>query len=213
MLKNLVYKELRLTVHPTMWLFLLLTALLLIPNYPYYIAFFYMCLAAYFTFLSAREERDLYFTALLPVEKRDMVRARVLVLCLFELLALLLSLPFALLSLRINHGNAAGIDINFAFYGLVFLMFGGFHLCFLPAFYRTAHKLGRPLVLAGSFILLYIAAAEAAAEYIPSPLAAWLDAPANSGQLPLLFAGFALWAGLTWLACRMSIKRFERVDL
>ena len=213
MMKKLIYKELRLTVHPTMWLFLLLTAMLLIPSYPYYVAFFYMCLAAYFTFLSAREERDVYFTAMLPVTKADMVKARVLVLCLFELLALLVSLPFALLSLRLNHGNAAGIDINFAFYGLVFLMFGGFHLCFLPCYYKTGHKLGWPLVWGGSFIFGYIFVAEAVAQYIPSPLGAWLDAPANPTQLPLLFAGGLLYAVLTWLACRLSIKRCERVDL
>ena len=59
----------------------------------------------------------------------------------------------------------------------------------------------------------YIFAAEAMAEYIPSPLAAWLDAPANPAQLPLLFGGMGLYALLTWLACRVSIKRFERVDL
>ena len=213
MLKNLICKELRLTVHPTMWLFPLLTAMLLIPAYPYYVAFFYMCLATYFTFLSAREERDVYFTAMLPVTKADTVKARVLVLCLFELLALLVSLPFAFLSLRINAGNAAGIDINFAFYGLVFLMFGGFHLCFLPCYYKTGHKLGKPLFFGGTFIFGYIFAAEAMAEYIPSPLAAWLDAPANPSQLPLLFGGMGLYALLTWLACRASIKRFERVDL
>lgn len=213
MLKNLVYKELRLTVHPTMWIFLLLTSMLLIPSYPYYVAFFYMCLATYFTFLSAREERDVYFTAMLPVTKAAMVKARVLVICLFEGLALLLSLPFAWLSLRLNHGNAAGIDINFAFYGLVLLMFGGFHLCFLPCYYKTGHKLGKPLFFGGTFIFGYIVVAEALAQYIPSPLSAWLDAPANPSQLPLLFGGAALYGGLTWLACRLSIKRFERVDL
>jgi len=213
MLKNLICKELRLTVHPTMWLFPLLTAMLLIPAYPYYVAFFYMCLAAYFTFLSAREERDVYFTAMLPVTKADTVKARVLVLCLFEGLSLLMSLPFALLSLRINHGNAAGIDINFAFYGLVFLMFGGFHLCFLPCYYKTGHKLGKPLIFGGTFVFGYIFTVEALAQYIPSALSAYLDAPANPAQLPLLFIGAALYGGLTWIACRLSIKRFERVDL
>ena len=213
MLKNLICKELRLTVHPTMWLFPLLSAMLLIPAFPYYVAFFYMCLAAYFTFLSAREERDVYFTAMLPVTKADTVKARILELCLFEGLSLLMSLPFALLSLRINHGNAAGIDINFAFYGLVFLMFGGFHLCFLPCYYKTGHKLGKPLIFGGTFIFGYIFTVEALAQYIPSALSAYLDAPANPAQLPLLFTGAALYGGLTWLACRLSIKRFERVDL
>ena len=39
-MKNLLYKEFRLAIHPTVYIFFLLTALLLVPSYPYYVSFF-----------------------------------------------------------------------------------------------------------------------------------------------------------------------------
>ena len=43
-MKHLLYKEWRLAMHPTALLFLPLSAMLLIPNYPYYVIFFYTSL-------------------------------------------------------------------------------------------------------------------------------------------------------------------------
>lgn len=217
-MKHLLYKEFRLSLHPTMYLFLLLAALLVIPSYPYYIAFMYICLGVFFTFLSGRESNDLFYTAMLPVRKRDVVTARALVIGIFELGMILISLPFAWLSLRISPTghNAAGIDLNAAFYGLVFLMLGGFNLCFLPEFYRTGRKLTKPLIYGGGFVFLYIFAAEAAAQYIPSPVRDYLDTTdpaAFVSHLPVLLGGIALWAGLTTLAWYLSARRFERLDL
>ena len=74
-MKNLLYKELRLSLHPTMYLFLAMPAMLLIPSYPYYVAFMYTCLAVYFTFLFAREQNDIFYTAMLPIRKTDVVKA------------------------------------------------------------------------------------------------------------------------------------------
>ena len=99
-MKHLLYKEFKLALHPTMYLFLGLTALLIIPSYPYYVAFMYLCLGVYFTFLQGRETNDLFFTAMLPVRKKDVVTARVGVICLFQLAAVLVSLPFARLSVK-----------------------------------------------------------------------------------------------------------------
>ena len=56
---NLLRKELRLAVHPTSWIFLGLSLMLLIPSYPYYVAFFYTGLGIFFTCLSARENQDI----------------------------------------------------------------------------------------------------------------------------------------------------------
>lgn len=216
-MKHLLYKEFKLAMHPTMYIFLLLSIMVLIPSYPYYVAFMYICLGMYFTFLQGRETNDLFFTATLPVRKKDVVTARVRVVCLFQLAMVLVSLPFAVLSVHINPmgHNAAGIEPNTAFYGLVFVMFGGFNLCFLPAFYKTGRKVGKPLLFGGTFVFLYIAAAEAAAQYIPSPVSQYLDqpGPAFAAQWPVLLAGLALWAGFTGWAQRVSVSRFERLDL
>ena len=57
-MKNLLRKELVLALHPTAPLFLALSAMLLIPNYPYLVAFFYTGLGVFFTCLNGRENDD-----------------------------------------------------------------------------------------------------------------------------------------------------------
>ena len=213
-MKNLIIKEFRLAVHPTMWLFLLFSFMLLIPSYPYYVGFLYGCLAIFFTFQNGRESRDIFYTALLPIRKRDAVTARFASVMLFELAQILVSVPIALLSRRINPaGNAAGIEANVAFYGLVFLMFGGYHLAFFPAFYRDAHSLTRSMLGGFSFVILYILVAESLAQYIPGPISDYLDRGSAAAQLPVLIAGILLWLGASAWAWSISCRRFERVDL
>lgn len=215
-MKNLLYKELRLSLHPTMYLFLAMPLLMLAPNYPYYVVFMYTCLAIYFTFLIGREQNDIFYTAMLPIRKTDVVKGRFCSVVLFELLSFLISIPFALLSVKINPNgyNAAGIDPNLAFYGFAFIMVGVFNLIFMPEFYRTARKLFRPTLFSAIFIFAYIAAAETAAQYYPSPVSEFLDRPGIfSEHLPILAAGIIIYAVLTFLAYKISARRFEKVDL
>ena len=94
-MKNLMRKELVLAMHPASVLFLLLSAMLLIPNYPYYVICFYTCLGTFFICLTGRENRDIEFTALLPVRKTDLVRARVFTVMLMQLAQLVIAVPFA----------------------------------------------------------------------------------------------------------------------
>ena len=94
-MKNLMRKELVLAMHPASVLFLLLSAMLLIPNYPYYVMCFYTCLGTFFICLTGRENRDIEFTALLPVRKTDLVRARVFTVMLMQLAQLVIAVPFA----------------------------------------------------------------------------------------------------------------------
>ena len=73
---KLLKKELTLFTHPTSWMFLAFGAMMLIPSYPMYIPLFWATLGLFYACLSARENNDLYYTLLLPVRKRDAVRAR-----------------------------------------------------------------------------------------------------------------------------------------
>ncbi len=57
-MKNLLYKEFRLASHPAAFLFLGLAAMMMIPNYPLTVTFFYPCLGAFFICLNGRENRD-----------------------------------------------------------------------------------------------------------------------------------------------------------
>lgn len=66
-MKTLFYKQLRLVCHPMTPVFCLFGILVMIPNYPYTVIFFYVALGLFFSFLNMREQKDLYYTALLPV--------------------------------------------------------------------------------------------------------------------------------------------------
>ena len=67
---TLLHKEILLVAHPTSIVFALLGCLVLVPAYPYSVIFMFGCLAAYITFLNARETNDVWYTAVLPVTKR-----------------------------------------------------------------------------------------------------------------------------------------------
>ncbi len=215
-MKKLLYKELRLSVHPTMYIFLAMPLMMLIPNYPYYIIFMYTCLAVYLTFLIGREQNDIFYTATLPIKKTDVVKGRVATVALFELASVLISVPFSVISVKINPsgGNAAGIEPNLAFYGLVLVMMGGFNLIFTTEFYRTGYKLFRPMIFSAIFIFVYIGAAETMAQFWNSPISEFLDrAGIFAEHLPILAAGIIIYAVMTFCAYKISAKRFEKVDL
>lgn len=132
-------KDLRLAAHPMMYVFAFFGAMLLIPSYPYTVAFFYGLLGIFFTFLNGRENKDVYYCAVLPVTKREQVRARTWMVVAVELTELVLAVPFAILSVHITPTErTCGLEANVALFGAVLLIFGVFNAVFLPAFYKTA---------------------------------------------------------------------------
>ena len=64
---NLLRKELRLAAHPSLYMFMAMGALVLIPAYPYGVVFFFGGLGVFQTVMFGRETRDVFYTALLPV--------------------------------------------------------------------------------------------------------------------------------------------------
>lgn len=217
-MKALLYKELKLALHPTTYLFMAIGAMLMIPSYPYYVAFVYTCLGIFFIFLNARENKDVFYTVSLPVRKSDAVRSRVATVAVIELLQLLIGVPFAIIGARINPnptGNQAGIEANAAFFGLVLIMYAVFNAIYLPAFFKTAQKVGMPLVFASIALTIYVVAAEVVVQMVPI-LKTHLDThdPAMAVyQVPLLIAGMLIFAVSLWLTCRRSVANFEKVDL
>ncbi len=217
-MKNLMYKEIKLALPLTSYIFLAFCTMLLIPSYPYYVAFFYTCLSIFFIFQMGREAKDTYYTAMLPVRKRDVVKARCLTIAAVELVQIIISVPFAILTNKINPAgsNQAGIEANVAFFGLVFVMFAVFNSIMIPKFYKDAYSIGASAVVSFTAVFVYIAVAETIAAYIPSPVRTFLDTndPAMMlPHLPVLFGGIVIWALDMVLVYKCSAKRFEKVDL
>lgn len=172
------------------------------------------CLAAYITFLNARETNDVWYTAVLPVTKRESVLGKCLLVVFFQLFQLLFSIPFAILrsALKIAN-NPVGLDATVAWYGFGLILYAVFDFVFLTAFYKNAYQIGKSFVLAAIPMIFLMVATESTA-YIPALV--WMDSCQPEHllmQLPILLIGILCYALLVPLAYRISAKHFEKVDL
>ena len=215
-MKNLLKKELKLALHPTALLFLALSSMLMIPNYPYLVAFFYTGLGVFFTCLLGRENDDIGYTLLLPVSKRDVVRARFTVVIALQLLQMLLAVPFAVLrQALIPEGNLAGLDANTALFGFAFVLYGGFNLIFFSTYYKDVRRVGTSFILSSVWVFLWIGVVEACTHILPF-MRACIDTP-DPMHLPekliILVAGAVLYALLVTVAYRRAATYFEKQDL
>ena len=213
---TLLKKELRLALHPTAPIFLLLSSMLLIPNYPYLVIFFYTGLAVFFTCMTGRENHDVDYTMLLPVAKRDVVRARMLMVVLLDMAQLLVAIPCAMLRQAIlPEPNAAGMDANVALFAFALVQMGVFNAVFFRLYYRDVKKVGVSFIWSTVGVFLFICVAEAATYAVPF-VRDVLDTPdpAHLGaKLLVLLAGAAVFALCTGLTCRRAQRTFEAQDL
>ena len=214
-MKTLLYKQLRLACHPMTPVFCLSGIMLLIPNYPYSVAFFYVTLGLFFTFLNMREQKDIYYSALLPLRKRDTVRAAVAFTVLVELLSVVITALFCLLSAKLQPGkdNAVGMDANLMLLGAGFVLYGVFNLVFFICLYRSGYKVGAAYLKANLALWPMMLLAEALPHFPSLMWLNWVDVRANLRQIPILLFGIAVFAVLTILAYRRSARLYERVDL
>jgi hypothetical protein len=212
----LLYKEFRLAIHPLFGLVSLFGLLLLIPHWPYPFAMMYIF---YITvpnaFVAAKAQNDLGFTVMLPVRKRDVVGARVVSFATLEVLNVLVAALVVAVKLVLHAPGNFLMDANLAFLGATLAMYGLFNLVFFPMFYRTAYKLGIPLLVASFVAAVFAFSIEAISAVVPGA-SRWLDGSAPDDlvrQLPILAAGILAFAALTGLASTTAGKRFERLDL
>ncbi len=215
-MKKLLWKEFSLAMHPTAIIFLSLSAMLIIPNYPYYVTFFYTGLAVFFTCLTGRENHDIAFSMSLPVRKRDIVKARFAFVMLIQLLQVLLSIPFAALRQSFDMpGNQVGMDANIAFFGLSFGMLGLFNLVFFRVYYKDVNKVGKAFVWSSATIAVYMILAETSAHVVPfvRDCLDTKDPDYLIYKLYVLAAGMLLYGLLTVVAYGKAVRSFEKLDL
>lgn len=212
----LLRKEFRLSVHPTSLLFLGLSAMLMIPNYPYLVVFFYTALGIFFTCLTGRENQDVVYTMLLPVSKRDAIRARILLAALLEAAQTLCCIPFiALRQWLMPAPNLAGLDANVALLGFGLAVMGVFNRSFFGVYCRNVKHVGRAFITGSTAMFLCICVVETSAHTVP-----WvrdvLDTP-DPQHMPVkvcvLGLGMAVWLLLTARTLHCGAKGFAMQDL
>jgi hypothetical protein len=230
-MKNLLYKELKLAIHPMVWFFSLFGLMIFIPNYPNCVFVIYTMVAFIFLFQGARENKDIFYSVLLPIKKRDIVKARFYSIASFELLSIAVAAiagvctyfmgygPMGKQIGSMTDGGGIGIPPTFAFFGFVFLSFAIFNSIFLNIHYSKGFKMLVPMIVASFFGVLPVLAAEVMASMSNTPLeniSYQLDvisADTLLCQLIVLFSGIAIYVGSFLLTYFNSAKKFEKTDL
>ena len=146
-MKALVYKELKLAMHPICYLFICIFPLMiLIPSYPIAIGFIYVLTCYPILFLGAnkgQQSNDLLYSTLLPVRKKDIVMARIITVALmqFSFIAIMSCLyPLALyINKVIPDSEIPGIGLN-GYVSILAIAIIGFaiaDLIFFPIYYKN----------------------------------------------------------------------------
>ena len=213
-MKNLLFKEFKLSISSGFFLMMLFGALIMIPNWLYFIALMYtLFIMMPNIFISAKAQNDIGFSVMLPVSKSDVVKARVVSVVIMQLLPIIAAAVFAVLNIMLYKGSNFFMNPNVAFFGLVFVMYAIFNIVFFPWFYKSAYKVAGPAIWANIAAILFMAAVELTNVFVPS-VKAYLGGIENmAAQLPVLIGGILIYALSAFASFKISAKRFEKVDI
>jgi len=214
-MNKLLYKELKLNIHPLFYLATLLGGLILIPGWLYFIALMYVFFITITNVMSnAKSQNDFSYCSMLPIRRKDMVKARIMSIHIIQLLHIAVAIVFALINKQLYRANLF-MEPNAAFFGLVFIMYGIFNIIFFPMFYKTGHKIGLPAIFSITATVLYAGAVEMGVLLIPK-LNYALDYPAPETliwKLATLAVGIVFYIVTGILSYKLSAKRFEKLGL
>lgn len=211
-MKNLVYKELSLSINKFLFILpLLLAALMLIPNWIFSIVlmyFFWISVSQIYGAYLA--QNDYSFTAMLPVTKKDIAVSKSITLFIMEGIHYFLAVIFAIIHNQIYGTFNFFMELNVGFFGLMLLMLGIFNVIFLPLYFKTAYFFGKPVVIGVIVTLIYAVLLETGNMLLPE-VRNILASPDMVIQGVLFISTGLVGILLSYLAVRLSVKNYENI--
>ena len=233
-MKALIYKELKLAMHPICYLFVALFPLMiLIPSYPLGIGFIYILSCYPVLFLGAnkgQQSNDLLYSTLLPVRKKDIVMARIITVLFMQAAYMLISSALYPASLAINAEIARqteaaraagqnvsdvtvpGLGLNSYVLLLAFAIVGYAiaDLIFFPIYYKHGKSIVMSTLLTILGFVAYIGIFTIGLPYVPG--LEIMNQLHIGIQFICLGAAIGLSALVHCLVYKISSKRLEKVD-
>ena len=226
-MKALIYKELKLAMHPICYVFIVLFPFMfLIPSYPLGIGFIYVLTCYPILFLGAnkgQQSNDLLYSTLLPVRKKDIVMARILTVIFMQVTFILVMTALYPVARIINNAIAQsaenpseymipglGLDSYVLLVAIALIGYAIADIIFFPIYYKH----GKSIVMSTLFTILgfvvYIGVFTIGLPFIPG-----LDILNNLHlgiQFAILGAAILISFGLHVVVYKVSSKRLEMVD-
>jgi len=215
---NLMLKDLKLGVNP--WFFampFMMGALMLVPDWLYLIVpMYFFWITVPNIFAQYRAQNDLLFTSMMPVTKPDMVKARIFVIVILELMHIGAAMIYGLFTIRLY----PDLDYHFfaphlGFWGLCFIMMAIYNLFLFPMFYKTAYKYGPAQLSAIAAAMVFAFAAQwtgLQSTYLSDRFNG-SGSSHTAFQIAILAAGIVIFMAFTWIAYRISVRRFRQVEI
>ncbi|MBU1019888.1 MAG: ABC-2 transporter permease [Firmicutes bacterium] len=209
-MKNLIYKELTLSINKFFYLLpILLAALLFIPQWIFMIVFMYFFWLSVPQIYSAYlAQQDYEFTTVLPIKKADIALSKGYTLIILEMYHLIFVVIFGVIHNLLYGSYNYFLDISPAFFGYAFIMFALFNITFLPLYFKTAYYFGRPLIYACIVSNIFGIGLELLTLLVPRATKI-LDNPNIFYQIGMLIFGILFFVGINWVALQRSVKNYE----
>ena len=226
-MKALIYKELKLAMHPICYVFIVLFPfMILIPSYPLGIGFIYVLTCYPILFLGAnkgQQSNDLLYSTLLPVRNKDIVMARILTVIFMQIAFILVMTALYPVARIINNAVAQsaekpseymipglGLDSYVLLVAIALIGYAIADIIFFPIYYKH----GKSIVMSTLFTILgfvvYIGIFTIGLPFIPG-----LDFLNNLHlgiQFAVLGAAILISFLLHFVVYKISSKRLEKVD-
>ena len=226
-MKALIYKELKLAMHPICYIFIVLFPfMILIPSYPLGIGFIYVLTCYPILFLGAnkgQQSNDLLYSTLLPVRKKDIVMARIFTVIFMQIAFILVMTALYPVARIINNAVAQsaekpseymipglGLDSYVLLLAIAIIGYAIADIIFFPIYYKH----GKSIVMSTLFTILgfvvYIGVFTIGLPFIPG-----LDILNNLHlgiQFATLIAAILISFALHIIVYKVSAKRLEKVD-
>ncbi|MCD4827116.1 MAG: ABC-2 transporter permease [Acholeplasmataceae bacterium] len=212
-MKNLIYKELGLSINKFFYLLpIILGGLLFIPNWIFILVFFYFFwLSVPNIFGSYLQQGDYKLLSVLPIKRKDIATSKIYTMFMIEGLHLGIAVIFGFIHNWIYGSWNFFFDINLAFFGIGILLFGVFNISFFPGYFKTAHFYGKPLIFASITTLIYgfiIEFSVTKYQFVKDIFEGTIEMQAITFSITALLGVL-----LSYLALRISQKRMMEIDL
>lgn len=226
-MKALIYKELKLSMHPICYIFILLFPfMILIPSYPMGIGFIYVLACYPVLFLGAnkgQQSNDLLYSTLLPVRKKDIVMARIITIILMQVAFIAIMSALYPLTRIINTNilqsaehpeeyTVPGLGLN-SYVLLLAIAIIGYaiaDLIFFPIYYKKGKSIVASTLLTILGFVIYIGVFTVALPYVPG--LEFLNNLHIGIQFGVLAGALVVSFALHLVVYKVSSKHLEKVD-
>ena len=223
-MKNLLYKEFKLSIHPLTYFFVGLMAMAaLAPSFPSFVPLLYFGAAYTFLFIGMNKTtttNDLLYTCMLPIKREDVVKARVFSTTFLQLYDLVLVFSFFAINKFIFQVNldpkdlgiiSLSLDQGFVLLGVYLICLSIYDLIYMPWFYKNGKSIIANMLVA----VLTIMVVGGILTIVPYIF--FKDILSIKGgnivlQLGFLLVSIGIWIGSKVLVIKKSTKNLIKLD-